>query len=145
MWFPADLIFHWICNMPNFEAIVILTILGGIDVNKDHWKSIHGHKRSHGSEQQKTLWHILQCSGFFWYTSFLCSKTLSLEAIRGQWRTACGQSFGLKLALTYFLCNKFIFLAPALARWMQPSFHAKHRLGAVWPPLDQCFFFANCS
>ena len=126
--------------MTNFEAIVI--ILGGIDVNKDHWKLIHGHKRSHGSEQQKTLWHILQCSGFFWYTSFLCSKTLSLEAIRGQWRTACGQSFGLKLALTYFLCNKFIFLARALTRWAT-IFSCEALFRSSLTPTGPMFFFCK--
>ena len=44
MWFPADLIFHWICNMPNFEAIVIIIFLGGggmniIKVIRGQWQS----------------------------------------------------------------------------------------------------------
>ena len=51
------------------------------------------------------------------HTSCICSKLLSFEVIKGQWRSAWGQSFDLKLAETYnaavfcfqLICNMPIF------------------------------------
>ena len=47
--------------------------------------------------------------GFFWYTSWICFKTLSFDVIRGQCRSALVQSFDLKLTWPYFLCNTAVF------------------------------------
>ena len=83
----------------------------GQKVQKGHWRSNHGHERSYGLEQKRKVvtYDILGCSAFFWYTSCICSKMLSFEVIRGQWRSAWGQSFDLSLVWTYFHCNTAVF------------------------------------
>ena len=57
---------------------------------------------------------VLRCSAFFWHTSCICSKMLSFEVIRSQWRSARGQSFDLKLTWPYFLCNIAVFSFPLI-------------------------------
>ena len=83
----------------------------GQKVQKGHWRSNHGHERSYGLEQKRKVvtYDILGCSAFFWYTSCICSKMLSFEVIRGQWRSAWGHSFDLSLVWTYFHCNSAVF------------------------------------
>ena len=51
---------------------------------------------------------ILRCSAFF-YTAFICSKWPSFDVIRGQWKSALGQSFDLSLVWPYFHYNTFVF------------------------------------
>ena len=83
----------------------------GWKVKKGHKRSNHGHEKSYGQEQKRKIvtYYILGCSAFFWYTSCICSKLLSFEVIRGQWRSAWGQSFDLSLVWTYFHCNTAVF------------------------------------
>ena len=80
-------------------------------VQKGHERSSHGHERSYGKAQKKNVFtnDILGCSAFFWYTSCISFETLSFEVIRGQWRSAWGQSFDLSLVWTYFHCNTAVF------------------------------------
>ena len=104
--------------MPNFEAILILTILGvwvSIKVIRGRFMVKRGHMIQNG---KRTFLHILQCSGFFWYTSCLCSKTLSFEAIKGQRRSASGQSFVLSFHLIYSMPSfSLIIMLPFLKGW----------------------------
>ena len=83
----------------------------GQKVQKGHWRSNHGHERSYCLEQKRKVvtYDILGCSAFFWYTSCICSKMLSFEVIRGQWRSAWGHSFDLSLVWTYYHCNSAVF------------------------------------
>jgi len=76
-----------------------------------HERSNHGHERSYGKAQKKNVVtnDILGCSAFFWYTSCISFETLSFEVIRGQWRSAWGQSFDLSLVWTCFHCNTAVF------------------------------------
>ena len=80
-------------------------------VQKGHKRSSHGHERSYDKAQKKNVFtnDILGCSAFFWYTSCISFETLSFEVIRGQWRSAWGQSFDLSLVWTYFHCNTAVF------------------------------------
>ena len=80
-------------------------------VQKGHKRSNHGDERSYGQAQKKNVVtnDILGCSAFFWYTSCICSKILTFEVIRGQWRSAWGHSFDLSLVWTYFHCNTAVF------------------------------------
>ena len=66
---------------------------------------IMDHERSYYFRTAKSLQNILQCVGFFWYTSCIGSKTPSFEVIQGQCRSALGQSLDFKLTWPYFLCN----------------------------------------
>ena len=45
----------------------------------------------------------------FSFTSCICSKTLSYEVNRGQWRSAWGQSFDLSIFWRYFHWNAAVF------------------------------------
>ena len=80
-------------------------------VQKGHKRSSHGHERSYDKAQKKNVFtnDILGCSAFFWYTSCISFETLSFEVIRGQWRSAWGQSFDLSLVWTCFHCNTAVF------------------------------------
>ena len=80
-------------------------------VQKGHKRSNHGHERSYGQEQKRkvVLNDILGCPAFFWYTSCISFEMLSFEVIRGQWRSAWGQSFDLSLVWTCFHCNTAVF------------------------------------
>ena len=71
----------------------------GLDINKGH-QVVKSWSLEVIFRTAKNFTHIRQC-----YTSCLCFKTLSFEVIRGQWRSAWGQSFDLKLTWPYFLCD----------------------------------------
>ena len=60
---------------------------------------------------------------YAWVLSFLLIKHMFQNAkfwavIRGQWWSACGQSFDLRLAETYFLCDAAVFSF----QWMQHAY-----------------------
>ena len=91
--------------------------LRSLEVNSGSWEFIWSRTAKHFS-------HIISLDDQLYFdicivhTSCICSKLLSFEVIKGQWRSAWGQSFDLKLAETYnaavfcfqLICNIPIFL-----------------------------------
>ena len=78
-----------------FLVIIIQTIFRSKKVIRGQIMVMRGL----GQEQKRkvVIYDILRCSAFFWYTSCICSKSLSLEVIRGQWRS-------MKVSLRTVIC-----------------------------------------
>ena len=103
--FDLDLQIHIFCNAAVFSFHLICNIPIFLAVNTNYsW----GRKVIRG-QIMVMRGHMVQNRNSLWYTSYICSKILCFEVIRGQWRSAWGQSFDLKLAKTYFLYSADVF------------------------------------